>query len=207
MAKPSRRKTSRSWIQNGPLTAWMFHYARWLAGHPAAELAKPAGEGARTNYKPTTADRVTMATSFAHRLVDSDRLLILERRKEFRDYFDKLRSDVDFHTRELAKQEVAENFEIRRAGLHKAAGRKVGEDGTVVYDVVDLKAIEHYTRPFVERGIGKKVEHDKDRSPRIVINLIGASEERKKLWLEDTIDEVEYEVIENDKLLTDGDDD
>jgi hypothetical protein len=40
-----------------------------------------------------------------------------------------------------------------------------------------------------------------------VINLIGASEERKKLWLEDTIDEVEFEVIENDKLLTDGDDD
>jgi hypothetical protein len=79
--------------------------------------------------------------------------------------------------------------------------------GEVTYEVKDIKALEHYTRVFVERGIGKKVEHDKDRSPRIVINLIGASEERKKLWLEDTIDEVEFEVIENDKLLTDGDDD
>jgi hypothetical protein len=60
----------------------------------------------------------------------------------------------------------------------------------------------------VERGIGKKVEHDKDRSPRIVINLIGASEERKKLWLEDTIDEIDYEIIPKDQnLLGDGDDD
>jgi hypothetical protein len=190
------------------LAPWMLHYAQWLVGHPTAELAKPAGQGARTNYKPTTADRVTMATKFAHRLVDADRLLLLERREEFRAYFEKVRSDVDFHTKELAKQQVAENFEAREAGLRAASGRKVDPvTGEVSYDVKDIKALEHYTRVFVERGIGKKVEHDKDRTPRIVINLIGASEERKKLWLEDTIDEVEYEVIENDKLLTDGDDD
>jgi hypothetical protein len=185
----------------------MDRYIQWLVGQPGAELT-----GTKQEYRsrhPTITVRAAKASYFATRPVQPELVRLLEKRKDVREYFEKVRTDVDFHTRELAKQQVTENFEIRQAGLHAAAGREVDPGtGEVTYKVVDLKAIEHYTRPFIERGIGKKVEHDKDRRPTIVINLLGASEERKKLWLEDEIEEIEYEVVEKDqKLLGDGDDD
>jgi hypothetical protein len=202
----ARKKTSKRWIETGPLCAWMRLYGQWLAGQPGAELTGSKGDY-RSRY-PTSDVRAARASFFATRPVQVELVRMLEKRKDFREYFEKVRDDVDFHTKELARQQVAENFEAREAGLRKASGRKVDEKtGEITYDVQDAKAVEHYTRVFVERGIGKKVDHEKNSAPRIVINLIGASEERKKLWLEDTIDEVEFEVIENPKLLTDGDDD
>jgi hypothetical protein len=202
----ARKKTSRRWIESGPRAAWMERYIQWLVGQPGAELTGSRGE--YRSRHPTITVRAAKASYFATRPVQPELVRLLEKRKDVREYFEKVRSDVDFHTKELAKQQVAENFEAREAGLRAASGRTVDPvTGEVSYDVKDIKALEHYTRVFVERGIGKKVEHDKDRSPRIVINLIGASEERKKLWLEDTIDEVDYEIIENPRQITDGEDD
>jgi hypothetical protein len=205
----ARKKASKRWVETGPMAPWMRLYVQWLVSQPGAELS-----GSRGSYRsryPTAAERAARASFLAKRVVQGELVRLLERRKDVREYFEKVGSDVDYHTKELAKQEVAENFEIRRAGLHKAAGRTVAEDGTVSYDVADLKAIEHYTRPFVERGIGKKVEHDQDKAPRVVINLLGAPEASKRLWLAAVSDEPEetldYEVIPNEKLLTDGDDD
>jgi hypothetical protein len=189
------------------MAPWMRLYVQWLVSQPGAELTKGAGSY-RSRY-PTAVERAARASFFAKRPVQDDLVRLLERRKDIRDYFDKVGSDVDYHTKELAKQEVAENFEIRRAGLHKAAGR-VEKDGVVSYDVVDLKAIEHYTRPFVERGIGKKVDHDAPVA-KYTINLFGVPAEQKRLLLSgvtepEELDEVEYEVIESEKI-TEGDDD
>jgi hypothetical protein len=188
----------------------MFLYARWLAAIPGAELSKPAGNGPRGSYKPSNAERVAAATKFAHRRVDHERVTLLERRGEFRDYHAKLLADAAFHAKELANQDIVENFEIRRAGLRKAAGRKVREDGSVVYEVEDAKAIEHYTRPFLELAFPKKKDGDAPVA-KYTINLFGVPAEHKRLLLSgvtepEELDEVEYEVIESEKI-TEGDDD
>ena len=57
----------------------------------------------------------------------------------------------------------------------------------------------------------KKADGEKQQT-RVTINLIGASQERKNLWLKGVTepeepDEIEYEIVENPKQLTDGDDD
>jgi hypothetical protein len=202
------KKRAKRWVETGPLMPWMRAYARWLAGHPTAEMSGTR-EDHRSRY-PTLPVRAARASEYAGRPVQTQLVTLLEKRKDLREYFEKVRDDVDYHTRELAKQEVGENFEIRRAGLHAAAGRKVLEDGTVVYEVEDLKAIEHYTRPYVERGIGKKVERDVPVA-RYTINLFGVPPEQKRLLLSGVTepeepDEVDYEVIETEKT-EDGDDD
>jgi hypothetical protein len=201
------RKKPKRWVEVGPMMPWMRAYARWLAGSPTAEMAGTK-EDHRSRY-PMLEVRAARASEYAGRPVQTQLITLLEKRKDLREYFEKIREDVDYHTKELAKQEVAENFEIRRAGLHKAAGR-VEVDGVVTYDVQDLKAIEHYTRPFIERGIGKKVDHERESAPRVVINLIGARPEDKRLVLQaladETPEDVDYEVIANPKLLGDGED-
>jgi hypothetical protein len=189
----------------------MVLYARWLVSFHGSELARPAGEGVRGSYTPNNAARVAAATRFAHRRVDRERVTLLERRAEFRDYFEKLRSDAVFHAKELANEDLVENFEIRRAGLRKAAGRKEDpETGEVTYEVADVKAIEHYTRPYLELAHPKKPLPE-GTVPRIVINIGSGSPEAKRLWgkvlnEKEELDEISYEVIET-KLLEDGDDD
>jgi hypothetical protein len=177
------------------MVPWMRGYAKWLASHPGAELTG-TGDGYRARH-PTSVERVARATEYAGRAVQVELVRILEKRADFREYFQKLLEDTVFHAKELARDQIARNFEIRDLGLTMAA-----EKG-------DHKAIEHYTRPFVEHGFPKKAP-DEERTQRVTINLIGASPEQQKRILGamagEPPDEIEWELIPNEqKLLGDGD--
>ena len=174
----------------------MKQYARWLAGYPGAELT-----GMRPGYRarhPMGAVRAAKASFFAHRTVQEQLVRQLEKRVDVREYFEKLRADTAYHAKELARDQIARNFEAREQGLEMAVKAE------------DHKAVEHYTRPFVEHGFPKK-ERDEAGVQKVVINLFGATPEQKAMVLKamagEPVEELEYEIIPNDKLLGDGSDD
>jgi hypothetical protein len=170
-------------------------YAQWLTGQ-GGELSGSKGEY-RGRY-PVATERARVASELAGRPVQVQLVALLEKRADFREYYGRLQGDPQFLAKELAGQRVTKNFEARDKAL----------EGALVKE--DFRAVETITRPYIEHGMPKKVESD--RSPaRVVINLIGASEEQKKLVLsaltEEEPEAIDYEIIENQKLLTDGDDD
>ena len=190
-----RVKTSKRWVETGPLAPWMQLYAQWLAGEPGAELAgERGGEGYRARH-PTNPVRASKASFFAKRVVQTELVRKLEKRADFRDYFEKLRADTAFHAKELAREQIAANFEARANGLHWAVQAR------------DIGQIEKYTRPYVDHAFPKKVDHDRLEMPRVIIQVGG--KEAKRLIAEALADdqkaipEVEYEVIET-KRLTEG---
>lgn len=184
----------------------MKQYGRWLAGEPGAE---PSGlhEGYRARH-PVGEVRASKASFFAHRTVQRELVRRLEQRPDFQDYFRRLREDTAYQAKEFARDQLVENFEARQAGLRKAAGW-TEVDGKVTYNVVDAKAVEHYTRPYLEHGFPKKSQ-DAPPPQKFVINLFGASPEQKAMVLKAMAGEVEepieYELLPNPKLLEAGDD-
>jgi hypothetical protein len=171
-------------------------YALWLTGK-GGELA-----GSREDYRgryPTGQERSAKASELAGRAVQARLVAVFEKRKDMREYYDQLQGDSQFLAKEMVRQRIVKNFEARDQGLDMALAEK------------DHKSIEHYTRPAFEHGMPKKSEGER-QAPRVVINLLGASEERKKMWLgavsdKEEMDDVDFEVIENQKLLGDGEDD
>jgi hypothetical protein len=119
---------------------------------------------------PLSAERVAKASELAGRPVQAQLVTIMEKRKDLRDYFEQVNADSQFHAKELARLAVAKNFEARAQGLDWAVEQK------------DHKVIEHYTRPFVDHGIGKKADGEKPVQ-KIVINLLGMPAEQKKMLL------------------------
>ena len=193
--KPTKRRvtTSKQWIERGPLAPWMYHYAQWLAEHPGAILAR-VGLVNHRRSPPTQQDRTAQASRCARRKITRALVVSLERRADFVDYFEKLRADAQFLARELLRGKISKNLEARDKGLDMAV------------TVSDHKAIEHYTRPFVELGFPKKAEKE-DAAPRITINIGSADAKTllaKVLDEPDEVQDVEYEVIEPHQL-TDGD--
>lgn len=203
-----KRAVSR-WVEKGPLAPWMVAYAKWLAGEPGAELSEGREVGYRGRY-PTGDERARRCTEFSGRLVHRQFIPLVERRPDFKEYFGKLRSDTQFHAKELARDTIALNFRARQKGLEKALGKKVGEDGTVTYDdnAVDHREIERYTRPFLDHAFPKKEEHA-PAVQKFTINLFGASEDQKRLLLKavtpEEPDEIEYEIIPNEKTEAEDD--
>lgn len=182
-----RRKTSKRWVEHGPRCQWMESYIQWLAGEPGAELT-----GTDTKYRsryPTSDERAAKASFFAKRPIQRQLIVLLERRPDIRDYFDKVRGDTQFHARELAKAQIARNFELREKGLELA------------YQMGDHKSVEHYTRPYVDHGMPKKV-NDAPQAPRVIIQ-IGSSDAQKligRVLKEDAPQEIEYEVLDVKQL-------
>lgn len=180
----------KRWVETGPLMPWMTRYAQWLCSHPAAEMSGNATDF-RHRY-PTGDERAARASEYAGRPVQRQLIVLLEKRKDLREYFEKLRSDTQVYAKELAKNQIGRNFELREKGLEMAA-----ESG-------DHKAIEHYTRPFLEHAFPKKQEVGQGPQ-RVVINMIGMTPEQKKLLTAGVTepeepDEVEWEYIETEKV-------
>ena len=202
----AKKKLPKRWVENGPLAPWMVRYTQWLAAYPGAELTG-THEDYRSRY-PTGDERAARASEYSGRVVQRQLVALLEKRKDLREYFDKLRTDAVYHAKELARNQVARNFRAREMALDKALDLQ--PDGKLGPEA-DVRAVETFTRPFVELAFPKKTEGDK-APQRVVINLIGMPAEQKKMLLsgvtepeeDDTID---YEIIENEKLLTDGEDD
>ena len=190
------KKPSKRWVSSGPLPRWMRLYALWLTGK-GGELS-----GTREDYRgryPTGLERAKQASELSGRPVQARLVAVFEKRKDLREYFELLQGDSAFLAKELVRQRITKNFEARDQGLDMAL------------QASDHKSIEHYTRVFVEHGMPKKADGEKQQT-RVTINLIGASEERKNLWLKGVTepeepDEIEYEIVENPKQLTDGEDD
>lgn len=137
MAAPRRLKPRR-WIQFvAPMPSWMRFYAQWLAGQPSAELTRPQGMGYR-HRQPFNAERVAHASTLAGRRIFPEWVRLIEKREDFRTYFDRLRSRPRFLARELLGRQMVENVEARRKALE--AARQAG----------DLIEIERLTRWVVE---------------------------------------------------------
>jgi hypothetical protein len=173
----------------------MKQYAQWLAGEPGAELT-----GSRPGYRarhPMAEVRAAKASFCAHRTVQAELVRKLEKRADFREYFEKLRADTQFHSKELVNRQIPRNFELRAEGLEMA------------YKAGDYGQIRHYTDPFVNHAVPKQKVDRPESAPRIVIQ-IGSAEAKKMidkaLSEEEEPQEVEYEVI-SQKLLEDGDED
>jgi hypothetical protein len=201
-----RVTTSREWIERGPLAPWMYAYAQWLAEHPEAVLRRPGG-GQVKRGRPRTWERTAAASRFARRKIRTMAVGLLESREDFRAYFQRLRDDAQFLAREIARQKIAKNLEVRDVALDRAAGRVEMPDGTVTYGKMDVKAVEQFTRPYVELAFPKKLAEE-EQKPRIVLHL-GSGESKKLLGLAETddIQDVSFEVIETPKLLEGGEED
>jgi hypothetical protein len=182
----------------------MRSYAQWLAGDPSAELSFPGRQGFRHRY-PTNAERLAKASFYAKREVSKPALLALEYRADFREYFGKLREDGQYYAGELARDRIRKNFEYRDKALDAAAGVVVLPDGRTIHGEMDLELVERYTRPYLDHGMPKKVEKEV-AAPRIVIHLSGV-DPKALLAPAGEIEDVEFEVVENPKLLEAGDDD
>lgn len=205
MTKP-RKTTSKAWIERGPLAPWMLGYAQWLAQHPEATLSV-ARVGKERWYRPPpkAAERSAKANKLARRVIPMNWLTLLERRPDFVDYFEKLRADAQFLARELARQHIAKNLEVRDVALDRASGLIVMPDGTKSYGAMDYKAVETFTRPILEMAFPKKVD-SAPQAPRVTINIGGASAETRALLArvletpDEEISDVEFEVIETKQL-------
>lgn len=190
------KKPTRRWVESGPLAPWMVRYCQWLATYPGAELT-----GGKDDYRsryPTGEERAAAASKFSGRMVQRQLISLLEKRSDVREYFAKLLADATFHAKERAKTDLGRNLDLREKGLDMAMEAK------------DHRAIETYTRPYVEAGIGKKVDHG-EQAQRVVINLIGMPQEQKKLLLSgvtepEELDEIEWEVVEREKKAEEDDD-
>lgn len=182
-----------SWIQRGPIAPWMEKYCIWLAQQPEAVLSRALRPGERAipyRGRPYTQERTAAASRMACRKIRKEMIQELERRPDFVEMFDKFRADASYLAKRLGVQQIVTNFEAREEGLELARAGK------------DVKAIETYTRPFVELAFPKKVD-GAEQAPRVVIHL--NSGDAKQLLLgqtqpllasggEEALD-VEYEVI------------
>ena len=202
----SRVTTSLGWIERGPLAPWMYRYAMWLAEHPDAVLSTPGFRGGQRGH-PTVSERTAKASLEAKRRIRTRAITTLEQRPDFRAYFEKLRGDVAFLAREVARKRITKNLEARDAALDAAAGRIEMPDGTTRYIVADVKAVEQLTRPYLELAFPKK-EREGEQKPTVVIHLGGKDAARALgLTAEGLLSEasdVEYEVIPNEKRLESG---
>lgn len=197
-------KRGKRWFESGPLPRWMRLYALWLTDQ-GGELT-----GTRAEYRgryPTGEERAAKATGLCGRPIRRQSIPVMEKREDFREYFDRLQTDSRFLAQELARQQVTKNFKAREKALQKALDEQ--PDGTVGENA-DVRAVESFTRPYLEHAMPKQKLEKEEQAPRIVINLVGASPEQKRLIAmtqeEMEADVIDYEIIENDKLLTDGED-
>ena len=210
----ARRTTTPSGIERvAEMQPWMERYALWLASEPEAELARPKGEGGKRGHAVPVAERIIKARAFSGRPMDKDKIRLLEQRPDVREFFEKVRTDAQFHAKELATRLIAQKFEARELGLQKALDKQIDPVTGKAFagPEADVKAIEHYTRPAWELAFPKKANEGAVPPPRIIINLAGMSDERKKLWLSgitepEEPDDVEWEIIASPKD-TDGDND
>jgi hypothetical protein len=204
--KQRRLTTSPQWIAQGPLAPWMLRYAQWLIQQPEAELAIP-NKGSRKRMGPRISERTAYASLTAKRKINKDYINTLEQRPDFREYFDKCRADVAFLTKELMKRSVHVAVEAREEALGRASGRVEMPDGSVRYGEMDIKAVNDLTRWVPEVAFPKK-DLAAEKPPTIVLHL-GDGASRKLLGTlgQEEPQDVEYEVIENQKLLTDGEED
>jgi hypothetical protein len=204
--KQRRVTTSPQWIAQGPLAPWMLRYAQWLIQQPEAELAIP-NKGSRKRMGPRISERTAYASLTAKRRITKEYINVLEQRADFRDYFDKCRADVAFLTKELMKRSIHVAVEAREEALGRASGRIEMPDGTVQYGTMDIKAVNDLTRWVPEVAFPKK-DATAEKPPTIVLHL-GDGASRKLLGTlgQEEPQDVEYEVIENQKLLTDGEED
>jgi hypothetical protein len=204
--KQRRVTTSPQWIAQGPLAPWMLRYAQWLIQQPEAELAIP-NKGSRKRMGPRISERTAYASLTAKRRITKEYINVLEQRADFRDYFDKCRADVAFLTKELMKRSIHVAVEAREVALERASGRILMPDGTTQYGTMDIKAVNDLTRWVPEVAFPKK-DLAAEKPPTIVLHL-GDGASRKLLGTlgQEEPQDVEYEVIENQKLLEAGDDD
>jgi hypothetical protein len=204
--KQRRVTTSPQWIAQGPLAPWMLRYAQWLIQQPEAELAI-ANKGGRKRLGPRISERTAYASLTAKRKIGKEYINVLEQRADFREYFDKCRADVAFLTKELMKRSVHVAVEAREEALKRASGRVDMPDGSVAYIAMDVKSVNDLTRWVPEVAFPKK-DATAEKPPTIVLHL-GDGASRKLLGTlgQEEPQDVEYEVIENQKLLEAGDDD
>jgi hypothetical protein len=205
-AKMARVTTSKRWIDMGPLVPWMHRYALWLAEHPDAWLTEKGGKGGYRGY-PTRAQRTAKASAEAKRKISGPLCQRLEQRDDFRAYFQKLREDAAFKAKQVADRDIVFNLEARGAALRSVANKVTMPDGTERWVVDDPKIVEQMTRPYLELAYPKKGA-ETEKPPTIVLHL-GSGDAKKLLGLtsEPEAVDVEYEIIENEKLLEAGDDD
>jgi hypothetical protein len=203
--KQRRVTTSPQWIAQGPLAPWMLRYAQWLIQQPEAELAIP-NKGSRKRMGPRISERTAYASLTAKRRITKEYINVLEQRADFRDYFDKCRADVAFLTKELMKRSIHVAVEAREVALERASGRIQMPDGSTQYGAMDIKAVNDLTRWVPEVAFPKK-DATAEKPPTIVLHL-GDGASRKLLGTlgQEEPQDVEYEVIENQKLLEAGDD-
>lgn len=158
--------------------------------------------------KPTADERLAKISFLLNRVVRSRVILnALEQRPDVQDYFGKCQSDAQFLAKELFREQVALNAEVRKAGLEQVAGRVVMPDGTVTYSKMDHGLVERYTRPFVDMAFPKK-EAREDAPPRVILQIGGKEAQRliaQALAPAEDIPDVEYEVVET-KQLESGED-
>lgn len=207
----ARKTTSKHWIERGPLAPWMHAYLQWLAGHPEATLSRAMINGERVGRRfPSTIERSVMVNKLARRKIPVTSIQVLERRPDSVAYFEKLRSDAQFLAKEIARKSIAKNLEVRDLALDRASGKIEMPDGSVTYGTMDIKAIETFTRPFVDMAFPKKAEAE-TVSPRITINIGAGSPETKALLArvlgEEDIPEIEYEIIPPKRIEGDSEDD
>jgi hypothetical protein len=175
----------------------MMAYCQWLAGYPGAELSESGKYRARL---PKTIERQAKMEALCHRQLRPEYVAHFEKRPDVREYFDKLRADTSFHARELAKEQIAANFEARAEALKRAAGKTVMPDGSVIYGSMDIQEVRLLTAPYLEHAFPKK-ESGGERAPRIVIQ-IGSVDALKQIQaaLDDDVVDGEFEVEELPKL-------
>jgi hypothetical protein len=144
--QPARRRGKRRhWIAHCPLPWWARRYAIWLAQHPHAELTRAPGNGYRWRY-PVNAERVAEASQLAGRRIFPYWVRILEQRRDFHRYFERLQSNPSFLAREILHPEIPKGLQARQGALVWAM-RKV-EDGTATRR--DYRTIEQLTRWVLE---------------------------------------------------------
>jgi hypothetical protein len=171
----------------------MMAYAQWLAQHPDAWIAGPIdGPSRQQTFRgpPKTCERTAKASKEARRPITRDLVVALERRPDFITYFQKLRADYQFMAKELLKQDISRNIELRREGLESAAKNE------------DHKAIKGYTDWVTGVAFPKKVIEEGHR-PTIHITIGGGSEARAllgKVLSGEQVEDGEYEIVEPKQL-------
>lgn len=191
-------------IERGPLAPWMKLYLCWLAQIPTGVLTRPrVGKERIMRGPPTVIERCVQASRFACTRMHGSHIRALELRPDAIEYFAKVQGDHQYRAREIAARAITLNLEAREAGLKKALD--LTPDGKPGANL-DHKAVEQYTRPYLDYALPKREEKEVTRT-RITINLTGGLDAKQIMGkvLEQEEEGLDYEILDNPKLLESGD--
>jgi len=149
-----------------PLLPWQFAFAEWLANQ---------------DHRQPVAEQVAKAEELAQRSVSAASLRALRRRKQFREFYERLRKDALSKARAMLERRYPKFVQAHEDGLDAAL------------DAGDYRAVPSFTVPVLDRVAPKR-----DIAQANAVVTIHLTEKQQALLA--TVEDGEFEVLDAEPL-------